>query len=93
VDRAPGLQPAFRFGNTGRNTVTGPGIMDWDFSMSKFFRFNERSSLEFRSEIFNLPTHPIFGLPGAILKSSTYGKISSTAIDSREIQFALKLHF
>jgi hypothetical protein len=86
-------QPIPEYGNEGRNTVTGPGIIDWDFSMMKIFRFNERSNLEFRAEFFNFPNHPIFGLPGNTIGSGSYGTLTSTLIDSREIQFALKVHF
>ncbi|MBI3698560.1 MAG: TonB-dependent receptor, partial [Acidobacteria bacterium] len=55
----------YRFGNTGRNNVVGPGIVELDLAMAKSFRFTERTRLDFRSEFFNLPNHPIFGQPGA----------------------------
>ena len=92
VDRLPG-GPALRYGNSARNTITGPGIINWDVSVNKNFLITETTRLEFRSEFFNLPNHPIFGPPGTNLRTPTYGVISSTAIDSRQIQFALKLVF
>jgi hypothetical protein len=92
VNRLPG-GPAFRYGNSARNTINGPGIINWDFSANKNFQLTERTRLEFRSEFFNLPNHPIFGAPGTNVGTPTYGVISSTAIDSRQIQFALKLSF
>jgi len=49
--------------------------------------------LEFRSEFFNLPNHPIFQNPGTSLRTATYGVITGTRIDSRQIQFGLKLNF
>lgn len=92
VDRLPGGEQ-FRYGNSGRNTIEGPGIISWDFSLIKQFPFQEARYLEFRAEFFNLPNHPIFNPPGTTLRTPTYGQISSTKIDSRQIQFALKLHF
>ncbi|MEZ5353363.1 MAG: hypothetical protein R2762_12060 [Bryobacteraceae bacterium] len=98
VDRlgvAPGAaQPVFRYGTAARNTVIGPGIASLDMSVNKFFRFREdRQALEFRAEFFNLPNHPIFGQPGTTLRTATYGVISGTRLDSRQIQFALKYSF
>lgn len=92
IDRLPGGEQ-FRYGNSGRNIITGPGIMSWDLSMIKNFRFTESNSLEFRAEFFNLPNHPIFSPPGTTLRTSTYGVIGGTKIDSRQLQFGLKLHF
>ncbi len=92
VDRLPGGE-TYRFGNSGRNTVIGPGILAFDFSLIKNFKFTERTALEFRSEFFNLPNHPIFGQPGDTLRTSSYGISNSTRIDSRQIQLALRLVF
>ncbi|MBY0372675.1 MAG: TonB-dependent receptor, partial [Bryobacteraceae bacterium] len=98
VDRvgvAPGAaQPVFRYGTAGRNTVIGPGIASLDMSINKFFRFfDDKHTVEFRGEFFNLPNAPIFGQPGTTLRTPTYGVISNTRIDSRQIQLALKYNF
>ena len=92
VNRLPG-DPQFRYGNSGRNTVIGPGIIDWDLSAMKKFRFSERSNLEFRAEFFNLPNHPIFANPGLSVGTLSYGVIGGTVVDSRQIQFALRLQY
>ncbi len=92
VDRLPG-GAQFRYGNSARNTIIGPGISSFDFSAIKNFRFTERTGLEFRTEFFNLPNHPIFGQPGTQLRTSTYGVITGTRLDSRQIQFGLKFSF
>ncbi len=83
----------FRFGTSGRHTVIGPGIHNWDFAAYKDFRFNERSRIQFRTEFFNILNRPIFSNPGSTLGTPQFGRISSTSNDSREIQFALKLYF
>jgi hypothetical protein len=49
--------------------------------------------VEFRTEVFNLPNHPIWNPPGRTLRNPDYGVITSTRIDSRQIQFALKVVF
>ena len=92
MDRIPSGGP-FRFGNTARNSVIGPGIISFDASVNKKFNLTESKYLEFRTEIFNLPNHPIWNPPGTQLRTANYGVINSTRIDSRQIQFALKLVF
>ncbi len=86
-------QPLYTFGNAGRNIIDGPGIINLDFSAMKRFHFAERRYLEFRSEVFNLANHPIFGMPTTNLRSLTYGQLTGTRIDSRQVQFALRLAF
>jgi hypothetical protein len=83
----------FRYGTSGRNTITGPGIVSLDASLNKFFRFTERQNLEFRWEVFNAPNHPIFAPPGTSLRNPNYGVITSTRIDNRQMQLALKYNF
>ncbi len=92
VDRIPATGN-FRFGTTGRNSVIGPGIISFDASANKKFHLAESRFVEFRTEIFNAPNHPIWNPPGVQLRTPNYGVITSTKIDSRQIQFALKLVF
>ncbi len=90
VDRIP-AGGNFRFGTTGRNSVIGPGIISFDASLNKKFNLTESKFIEFRTEFFNLPNHPIWNPPGNQLRTPNYGVITSTKIDSRQIQFALKI--
>jgi Carboxypeptidase regulatory-like domain/TonB dependent receptor len=102
------LEPFGTFGNVGRNTVIGPGILDWDFSALKNFYVTEQRYLQFRFECFNCANHPNFGDPGTDLTSNqtnaagfpipgtgNFGEITSTrtGIDMRELQFSLKFIF
>ncbi|MBL8228276.1 MAG: carboxypeptidase regulatory-like domain-containing protein [Bryobacterales bacterium] len=98
VDRlgvAPGAaQPVFRYGTSGRNTVIGPGIASFDASINKFFRFlSDMHTVELRGEFFNAPNRPNFAQPGTTLRTPTYGVISGTRVDNRQIQVALKYNF
>ena len=81
-----------RFGNSGRNILTGPGTDNWDLALLKDFQLTERFKLEFRSEFFNSLNHARFGYPGGIVGSPTMGVIT-TAGEPRDIQFGLKLSF
>jgi hypothetical protein len=87
------LAPIGVFGNVGRSTGIGPGIISWDFSTIKNFQFTEQQSLQFRFEAFNLPNHANFGLPNSILTSATFGQITSTRTNMRSLQFGLKFLF
>jgi hypothetical protein len=90
------LQPAAlgTYGDMGRNTLEGPGVINVNFSLFKNFNFRENREVQFRVETFNLLNHPnfltnsmqvVYDLPGA-------GQLSQ-AMPGREIQFALKLSF
>jgi hypothetical protein len=96
VDRLgqnPNAITDFRFGTAGRNTIIGPGIASLDASVSKVFSLKERHHLDLRGEFFNLPNHAIFAQPGSTLRTATYGVITGTRIDSRQIQVALRYSF
>jgi hypothetical protein len=87
------LQPFGTHGNAGRNTVITPGLIQWDFSVHKDFRFAERHAVQFRFEAFNFPNHPNWGNPDGNVSSSNFGRIRSTRTNMRELQFALKYMF
>jgi hypothetical protein len=80
-------------GNVGRNTLTGPGLIGWDFSTLKNFSFAENRYLQFRFEAFNFPNRPNWGNPNTNIASNNFGVITSTRTNMRNLQFALKLVF
>jgi hypothetical protein len=84
---------AYTFGNEGRNNMSGPFLSNIDFMAYKDFLLTERFRLQFRSEFFNILNHANFGLPDTTVTDSSFGRITTTATDPREIQFALKLVF
>ena len=87
------------YGNLGRNTMLGPGLRNFDLSLSKRFGLGEAAGLQFRAEFFNVFNHANFGLPNQVPVARTgagngpAGRITSTVNTSRQIQFALKLTF
>ncbi len=90
------LQPFGTFGNVGRNTIIGPGFIQWDASLLKSFRFAEDKSLQFRFEAFNAANHPNWGNPDTNRNSANFGLINNMrggANAMRQLQFGLKLIF
>src|SRR5262249_55784897 len=87
------VQPFGTFGNAGRNTVIGPGIVGWESSAQKNFRVAEKNSLQFRLEAFNFPNHPNWGDPGNLVSVNGFGTITTTRTDMRDLQLALKFIF
>jgi hypothetical protein len=86
------------FGNVGRGSLTGPGLTTFDTSLFKRISLNERWSVQFRAEAFNVFNHSNFAEPNAVVFtgnniSPSAGVITGTATTSRQIQFALKLMF
>ena len=84
------------YGNVGRETLTGPGMADVDFSLFKSFPVSEKANLQFRAEFFNVLNRSNFGTPNATVFSNgaisgSAGLITATATTSRQIQFGLKL--
>ncbi len=86
----------FTFGNSGRNILRTDGFKNLDFSVFRQFKIpgGEASHLEFKVESFNLANHAVYGTPGNNFSSlSTFGKVTGTANQARQMQFGLKLVF
>jgi hypothetical protein len=80
------------YGDVGRNSFRAPNFDQWDFSVDKNFRIQEKARLQFRAEFFDLPNHTNFGIPNPQITSAAFGTIRTT-FPSRQVQFALKLLF
>jgi len=102
------LQDAGFLGTSGRNTLTGPGYFNLDFSLGKNIpvkQLGDSGALEFRGEFFNILNHPNFAINDTFRQVfagnatgetplATAGVITTTgSARSRQIQFALKLLF
>jgi hypothetical protein len=51
------------FGTTGRNIFRGPFQTRFDFSLLKQTKLNERFSLKYTADFFNIFNHPSFDTP------------------------------
>ncbi|MGA3009004.1 MAG: TonB-dependent receptor [Terracidiphilus sp.] len=101
----PGAQ---QWGNSGPNILQGPGTKNIDFSVFRNIKLIEGSSLQLRSEFFNIFNTPQFNNPAASVGtlntttntySNGFGSITSAGSPvtlqriSREIQLAAKITF
>lgn len=84
----------YRFGNSGRNTLLGPGYGQLDASLLKTFKLPfEGHTLQFRWESFNISNHPNWNIPSSdVRNAATFGRVQ-TARTMREMQFGLKYMF
>lgn len=85
--------PLYTFGNSGRNVLIGPGIVNFDAAAIRTFTLHESLKLDFRSEFFNVSNTPHFFAPNSGVGVSSFGAISADHPDLRQIQFAMKLRF
>jgi len=92
-------------GNAGRNSITGPKLVNVDFSVVKntaIRRISESFNVQFRAEIFNifnhsnfLPPEPVNGTAGSQVFNQdgtpSAGGIDTLATQPRDVQFAIKV--
>jgi len=84
------------FGNSGAGIVDGPIQSNIDLGFMRSVPIpwpKEGSSLQFRGEFFNALNHPQFSNPNTTYASSSFGIISSTSVNPRVAQLAVKLIF
>ena len=80
------------YGNTGKNSLFGPNLINWDMGIFKNFPLSERVKLQFRAEFFNTFNRVNLLNPTAAVSSGGFGTITG-ANDPRIGQLALKLRF
>lgn len=81
------------YGNVGVNLFDAPGQKTWDFALFKEFRVSEGHRIQFRWEAFNFLNTPQFAPPQRQLGNANFGRITSTRLSNREMQFGLKYRF
>lgn len=92
-------------GTMGRNIFRGPRFTNWDMSLSKMWKLNERFRLQLRGEVFNILNHAnfdVFTMNTDLSVPSTVGTVVYTpdvaaanpvigSGGSRHIQLAAKI--
>ncbi|HEY3841324.1 MAG TPA: TonB-dependent receptor, partial [Bryobacteraceae bacterium] len=83
----------FNLQNGVRNSIYQPGFQDWNLGLYKKFLINEKNSIEFRAEAFDVNNHPNWSGPGLNPTASTFGKVTSKTGLSRNLQLSLRYAF
>jgi hypothetical protein len=96
---ANGCAPAGHTGTSPRNGYYGPGVINFDLSVSRKFTVGERMALRARADFFNLPNHTNFGVRtgNRSMNSGEFGKLTTVSEylygGPRVIQLGLRLEF
>ena len=81
------------FGNVGRNTLYGPGRINFDFGLFKRFSFGETRALDFRWENFNIFNHTQYNGVNSGMDGTADFLHASGAHLARRMQFGLRFQF
>lgn len=94
------LPEAGFYGNLGRNTLTGPGLVAVDAAVHKLLWKTDRHQVRFRLEGFNVFNRPNFQVPsalalftGSLQRVGSAGRITETSMPARQVQLALRWTF
>jgi hypothetical protein len=90
-DTSAYVDPVATFGNSGRDSLIGPGMFNMDVSLFKGWSF-ERFKVQLRGEAFNVTNHPNFGFPGNYVGIPGFGAINYAG-SPRILQIATKVSF
>ena len=89
-------------GNSGRNSLIGPGLIAFTMGLMKETAINERVHTQFQAQAFNIFNRVNFQPPQSTQQQifnasgnplSTAGQLTLTATSSRQLQFSLKVLF
>ena len=80
------------FGNTGRNSIRGPGMWNTDINLNRTFAIRERLKLTFKAEAYNMPNTSHFNSPDVNVNDAAFMKITSST-GERNLRFNLHLQW
>jgi hypothetical protein len=86
------LAPAGTFGNAGRNTIEGPGLVSLNLAIARSFTFAERRRLEFRIEGNNVLNHVNYTNLYTVVNAVNYG-LPSAAGAMRTLDAVVRFRF
>ncbi len=85
---------SFLPGDSGRNTVVGPGYINLDSSVAKEYSIENRWKLQVRAEAFNTSNSVHYANPDGDFNSGTFGQITRVVGSSNRLaQLAAKFIF
>ncbi len=85
-----------RFGNAGRNSITGPGQFTFNSSLSRTFRMPENLSLDIRLDATNLLNHVVYSSYNTTVSPSLISPVfglPTSANPMRTLQTTARLRF
>jgi len=83
---------SLQFGNIGKNTLVGPGLINYDGSIFRNFKIMERMNFQLRGEFFNVTNSAHFNNPTGTFGNPSFGSVTS-AYGERRIQIGGKIEF
>jgi hypothetical protein len=85
--------PAGKYGNAGRNTITGPGSIMLNLSVHKNFRLDENGRrIDFSWQVQNLPNHPNWRGVSTTINALNFGQVTSKG-PMRSMTMNLRINF
>ena len=85
--------PAYTFGNVGRNTVYGPGMMTLDGALERDFALSETARFRVRGEFFNSLNRTNLGTPNRFVNTPQFGTITEATTPNRQLQVSMRFSF
>ncbi len=88
------LPPPGQFGDAARNSIPGPGVVQFNMALAKGMQFGKDGErrLDARLETQNLFNHPNFLGLNTVVNSSTFGSVQSTK-PMRTLDMSLRWRF
>ncbi|HEY0461359.1 MAG TPA: TonB-dependent receptor [Pyrinomonadaceae bacterium] len=81
-------------GNLPRNFINGTPYINWDAGLAKNFRFTESTRLQLRAEAFNVLNRTNVNQSLDLnISSTTFGRITTTNLTPRVLQFGARFEF
>jgi hypothetical protein len=84
---------AATFGDSGRDTLRGPGLSNVNFSLGKNFTIWRESKFQLRADASNVFNHPSFGLPNTNWGPGQTSSITSLTVGGRAVELLGKINF
>jgi len=88
------LPPSGQLGTAGRNTITGPGTVNFNMSLGRFFTFSREKNLRARFSIDanNIFNHPNYSGVATTVNAQNFGWVTSVGA-MRAVTLSLRFNF
>ena len=88
------LPASGQLGTAGRDTITGPGIVNFNMSLARFFTFPREKNLraQFHIDASNIFNHPNWGGVASTVNSQNFGWVTSVR-SMRAVTLSLRVNF